>query len=58
MQVEREVFHLPNNQRLRVTVSAGVATFDGHPDYQRLLRQSDAALYQAKGAGRNRVVVV
>lgn len=56
-QIEREAFHLPRNQRHRLTVSAGVATFDGHPDYQRILRASDAALYKAKAEGRNRVEV-
>lgn len=57
-QVEREPFTLPRNERLPVTISIGVATFDGHPDYQRVLRQSDEALYAAKGRGRNCVVSV
>jgi diguanylate cyclase (GGDEF)-like protein len=43
----------------QVTISAGIALHAGpgapHPD--ALLRQADAALYQAKGAGRNRVVL-
>lgn len=54
--VEREPFTLPRNERLSATVSIGVATFDGHPDYQRVLRQSDQALYAAKAKGRNCVV--
>lgn len=54
--VERESFTLPRNKRFHVTISIGVATFDGHPDYQRILRQSDAALYAAKARGRNCVV--
>ncbi|MBP7352206.1 MAG: GGDEF domain-containing protein [Comamonas sp.] len=53
--IAREMLHLPRNQTLQVTVSIGVATFDGHPDYQMLLRRADAALYQAKHLGRNRV---
>jgi diguanylate cyclase (GGDEF)-like protein len=42
----------------RVTVSIGVATvYPGHEDkYQNLLRAADGALYEAKSAGRNRVV--
>ena len=56
-QVEQARFQLPRNQTQGVTSSGGVATFDGHPDYQRILRQSDAALYRAKTAGRNRVQV-
>ncbi|EMK7726244.1 GGDEF domain-containing protein [Yersinia enterocolitica] len=52
--VEGTVF--PNN--LRVTVSAGVATQDdllGDVDF--LLKNADDALYQAKGEGRNKVIV-
>ncbi len=37
-----------------VTVSIGVAVFDGHPDYQRLVDRAEQALRQAKQAGRNR----
>ena len=56
-QIAREAFHLPANQKQRVTISLGVASFDGHPDYQRILRQSDEALYRAKRQGRNCVVI-
>lgn len=52
--VELTVF--PNN--LRVTISAGVATQDAPPGgIDILLRNADDALYQAKGEGRNKVVV-
>lgn len=37
-----------------VTVSIGVALFDGHPDYQRLIDRAEQALRQAKQDGRNR----
>jgi len=37
-----------------LTVSIGVAVFDGHPDYQRLIDAAEAALREAKAAGRNR----
>ena len=55
-QVEREVFTAPRNTHLAVSISIGVATYDGHPDYQRVLRQSDEALYAAKAQGRNCVI--
>ncbi|PAU89857.1 diguanylate cyclase [Pseudomonas sp. WN033] len=55
--VAQETFRLPQEQSLNVTVSIGVAGFDGHPDYQQLMRRADEALYQAKHSGRNRVVV-
>lgn len=41
----------------RLTVSIGVAAYDGHPDYQPTIQRADTALYQAKQAGRNRCCV-
>ena len=40
-----------------VTASIGIATFDGveWQSTDQLIEQADAALYQAKRAGRNRV---
>ncbi|MFJ4374936.1 diguanylate cyclase [Pseudomonas japonica] len=55
-QVEAEPLNLNEGRRHPVTVSIGVATYNGHPDYQHLLRQADQAMYQAKQGGRNRVV--
>ncbi len=43
---------------LPLTLSVGVATFpEDSPDPDGLLKAADQALYQAKAAGRNRVVV-
>lgn len=56
--VEEEGFRVSSGDRsLRVTVSIGLAMYDGHPDYQLLMRRADDALYQAKRQGRNRVVL-
>ena len=40
---------------LRVTISIGVAQWDGAADATNLLEAADAQLYRAKRAGRNRV---
>lgn len=48
---------LADGQLLDITASIGVALYDGHPDYERVMSRADAAMYQAKKQGRNRVVV-
>ncbi|MGA2102583.1 MAG: GGDEF domain-containing protein [Candidatus Sulfotelmatobacter sp.] len=40
---------------VRVTLSLGVATGQAADDIEKVLHASDAALYQAKNTGRNRV---
>lgn len=39
------------------TVSAGIAQWDGAEDNEALVARADAALYQAKAAGRNRALL-
>lgn len=56
LKVAEEAFRLPRGEQIHVTLSIGLAMFDGHPDYQQLMRRADEALYQAKNGGRNRVV--
>ncbi|MFZ2161136.1 MAG: diguanylate cyclase [Sideroxyarcus sp.] len=41
-----------------VTVSIGVAAYSGHPDYEKIVKEADDALYRAKKNGRNRIEAV
>lgn len=53
----REPFEV-RGESLFVTASVGLASFPHHGrDYGTLLRRADAAMYVAKGEGRNRVAV-
>jgi len=57
--VEKKSFPNPGNPPLRMTVSLGVASFDGQnlKTYQELIKRADVALYRAKDQGRNRTIV-
>ncbi|MGV8960696.1 MAG: diguanylate cyclase [Stenotrophomonas sp.] len=48
---------LADGTPLAITASIGVALYDGHPDYERVMARADAAMYQAKKNGRNRTVM-
>lgn len=54
-EVENATVHGTQDIEFKFTVSIGVKTYDGHPDYQRFLESVDQALYMAKNKGRNRV---
>lgn len=56
-RVEDKAMVLPDGAHVRISLSVGVAAHDGHPDYQRLLKRADRALYWAKDEGRNRCVL-
>ena len=59
MEIEKRVFRF-EQLSLRVTVSIGISSLSGlteRSSVPRLLGASDAALYQAKAGGRNRVEV-
>lgn len=52
---ETTPLQIGQGRAVTVTASIGVAMYNGHPDYQYLIRRSDEAMYRAKNAGRNRV---
>jgi diguanylate cyclase (GGDEF)-like protein len=57
-RVEGEVFHSVADQPFGVSVSIGVAERkESDGDYGDIISRADEALYAAKAAGRNRVVV-
>ena len=43
------------NVRLKITISVGLAVWDGHESPEEFYRRADKLLYQAKRQGRNRV---
>lgn len=56
--VAADLFQLEPDLGIPITASVGIATMDSMDDTPEMLfRRADKALYAAKGAGRNRVVV-
>lgn len=53
--VEARPFHA-GEERIAMSLSFGVAEFNGGDDTDAVFNRADQALYQAKGSGRNRVV--
>lgn len=58
MAVENTEFEAPDGRKISVRLSIGVAAWDEDIDSgDELVARADAALYEAKGRGRNQVVV-
>ncbi|MEJ8305652.1 GGDEF domain-containing protein [Saccharibacillus sacchari] len=56
--IEAAVFDLPDSRPIGVTSSIGIAyAYRSSLTFEELYQQADAALYNAKRAGKNRVVV-
>ena len=55
---ERSLVNKDNGQNIgRVTFSAGIAPFNPGEPNRQVLRNADAALYEAKHSGRNKVLI-
>ena len=58
-RLQRELtknFFLHDNEKVLITFSAGVAQRQAGEDPESVMKRADAALYQAKHTGRNRVI--
>ncbi|MCC6472591.1 MAG: diguanylate cyclase [Burkholderiales bacterium] len=61
VRVQRELtrrLFMNNNERVLITFSAGVTERGPQESEQEVLRRADTALYQAKAAGKNRVMSI
>lgn len=60
-RLQRELtkkFFLHDNQKLLITFSAGVTTYNAQDSQTTVTKRADEAMYQAKQTGKNRVVPV
>jgi len=48
---------IPDEPQLRLTVSVGIATFRRGERVEDVIQRADQALYAAKSAGRDRIVI-
>jgi diguanylate cyclase len=59
VRLQRELtrrFFLHDNERLLITFSAGVASFEPGEDQDSVIARADSAMYEAKRSGKNRVL--
>lgn len=57
LKIDQTNILLSGERILRVSISVGVAVYDGHPDHRRMITRADVAVYEAKNGGRNRCVL-
>ena len=50
-------FNIGKDKALKCTVSIGISSHQGQPDYKRVITNADKALYEAKDTGRNKYVI-
>jgi diguanylate cyclase (GGDEF)-like protein len=55
--IESAPVEMPDGERCSVTASFGVASYPENREVGEILVAADTALYAAKGAGKNRVIV-
>jgi len=55
-RLEKEPLRVGDTKTANITVSIGIAAYNGHPDFETVIKNADGALYQAKSAGRNRCI--
>jgi len=58
--IENHNFIIDKGQRVKITISIGISEFDPKADknFEEVLKSADAALYNSKEKGRNRVSVI
>ncbi|PLA73633.1 hypothetical protein CYQ88_10240 [Hydrogenovibrio sp. SC-1] len=56
-KVRKMIVSIRNGRQLKVTISIGIAEFDGHPDYERTIALADEKLYQTKHNGKDGVTI-
>jgi len=57
LMVQNSRFETSSSPPLHATISAGIAEFDGQPDYHHTIKKADEALYFSKQTGRNKTTL-